>query len=175
MKTCLVLTLRWPCIVSTSNRTPNQLNSSNDGFTPTLWRQLKTEVYKLIECGFIWEEQHSDWVANIAPILKKNGRSGSALTFGISMTLVLKTNFRCQTRVVSKGCPSWMAIQGTIKLKYTQRMKSICRSKNRGGVLLYGDALWFEERPCNLSTRNEHNFSWPFTKDSRMLCWRHCY
>ena len=37
---------------------------------------IETEVHKLIECGFIREEQHPDWVANIIPVLKKYGRSG---------------------------------------------------------------------------------------------------
>ena len=29
---------------------------------------IKTEVNKLIECGFIREEQLPDWVANIVPV-----------------------------------------------------------------------------------------------------------
>jgi len=33
---------------------------------------IEAEVHKLIECGFIREEQHPDWVANIIPVLKKN-------------------------------------------------------------------------------------------------------
>ena len=33
---------------------------------------IEVEVHKLIVCGFIWEEQHPDWVANIIPVLKKN-------------------------------------------------------------------------------------------------------
>ena len=33
---------------------------------------IKAEVHKLIECGFIREEQYPDWVANIVPVLKKN-------------------------------------------------------------------------------------------------------
>ena len=33
---------------------------------------IETEVHKLIECGFIREEQHPDWVVNIVIILKKN-------------------------------------------------------------------------------------------------------
>jgi len=33
---------------------------------------IETEIHKLIERGFIREEQHPDWVANIVPILKKN-------------------------------------------------------------------------------------------------------
>ena len=33
---------------------------------------IEAEVHKLIECCFIREEQHPDWVANIIPVLKKN-------------------------------------------------------------------------------------------------------
>jgi len=33
---------------------------------------IKDEVHKLIECGFIREEQHPDWIANIVHVLKKN-------------------------------------------------------------------------------------------------------
>jgi len=35
---------------------------------------IEAEVYKLIECGFIREEQYPNWVANIIPVLKKNGK-----------------------------------------------------------------------------------------------------
>ena len=35
---------------------------------------IEAEVHKLIACGFIREEQHPDWVANIVPVLKKNGK-----------------------------------------------------------------------------------------------------
>jgi len=33
---------------------------------------IESEVKKLIVSGFIREEQHPDWVANIVPIPKKN-------------------------------------------------------------------------------------------------------
>jgi len=33
---------------------------------------IEAEVQKLIECGFIQEEQHPEWVTNIVPVLKKN-------------------------------------------------------------------------------------------------------
>ena len=33
---------------------------------------IEAEVHKLSACGFIREEQHPDWVANIVPVLKKN-------------------------------------------------------------------------------------------------------
>jgi len=35
---------------------------------------IQSEVKKLIDSGFIREEQHPDWVANIVPITKKNGK-----------------------------------------------------------------------------------------------------
>ena len=41
-------------------------------FRPDIIEAIKIEVHKLIECGFIREEQNLDWVANIVPILKKN-------------------------------------------------------------------------------------------------------
>jgi len=33
---------------------------------------IEARVHKLIECGFIQEEQHLDWVANIIPVHRKN-------------------------------------------------------------------------------------------------------
>ena len=35
---------------------------------------IKAEVYKLTACDFIREEQHPNWVANIVPVIKKNGK-----------------------------------------------------------------------------------------------------
>ena len=35
---------------------------------------IEAEVLKLIACDFIREEQHPDWIANIVPVLKKNGK-----------------------------------------------------------------------------------------------------
>jgi len=35
---------------------------------------IQSKVKKLIDSAFIWEEQHSDWVANIVPVTKKNGK-----------------------------------------------------------------------------------------------------
>ena len=63
-------------------------------FRPDIMGAIEAEIHK-ITCGFIWEEQHPDWVANIVPILKKNGKSGSVLTIVISMQPVLKMSSRC--------------------------------------------------------------------------------
>ena len=43
-------------------------------FRPDIMEAIEAEVHKLIACGFIREEQHPDWVANIVPVLKKNGK-----------------------------------------------------------------------------------------------------
>ena len=43
-------------------------------FRPDIMGAIEAEVHKLIACGFIREEQHLDWVANVVPILKKNGK-----------------------------------------------------------------------------------------------------
>ena len=40
-------------------------------FRPDIMEAIEAEVHKLIACGFIREEQHSDWVANIALFLKR--------------------------------------------------------------------------------------------------------
>ena len=43
-------------------------------FRPNIMEAIEVEVHKLITCGFIREEQHPDWVSNIVPVLKKNGK-----------------------------------------------------------------------------------------------------
>jgi len=41
-------------------------------FRPEVMEVIQSEVRKLIDSGFIREEQHPDWVANIVPVAKKN-------------------------------------------------------------------------------------------------------
>jgi len=35
---------------------------------------IQSEVKKLIDSDFTREEQHPEWVANIVPVTKKNGK-----------------------------------------------------------------------------------------------------
>jgi len=44
-------------------------------------KAIETEVHKLIECGFIREERHLDWVANIMSILLKNRKIRVCIDF----------------------------------------------------------------------------------------------
>ena len=43
-------------------------------FRPDIMEATETKVNKLLECGFIREEHHPDWVASIVPVLKKTGK-----------------------------------------------------------------------------------------------------
>ena len=42
---------------------------------------IQSEVKKLIDSGFFREEQHPDWVANIVPVTKKNGKIQICIDF----------------------------------------------------------------------------------------------
>ena len=52
-------------------------------FRPEIIEAIQSEVKKLIDSGFIREEQHPDWVANIVPVAKKNGKIRILLIFAI--------------------------------------------------------------------------------------------
>ena len=43
-------------------------------FCPEIMEAIKSEVKKLIDYGLVREKQHPDWVANIVPVPKKNGK-----------------------------------------------------------------------------------------------------
>ena len=50
-------------------------------FRPEIMGAIQSEVTKLIDSGFIREEQHPDWVANIIPITKKNRKIWVCIDF----------------------------------------------------------------------------------------------
>jgi len=50
-------------------------------FWPNIMEAIETEIHKLIECGFIWEEQHPEWIANLVHILKKNRKIKVCINF----------------------------------------------------------------------------------------------
>ncbi|XXG59331.1 hypothetical protein AAC387_Pa04g1435 [Persea americana] len=43
-------------------------------FRPDVMDKIEQEVQKLKSVGFICEEQHPEWLANIVPVTKKNGQ-----------------------------------------------------------------------------------------------------
>ena len=50
-------------------------------FRPEIMEAIQSEVKKLIDPGFIREEQHPDWIANIVPVTKKNGKIRVCIDF----------------------------------------------------------------------------------------------
>jgi len=50
-------------------------------FCPEIIEAIQLEVKKFIDSGFIREEQHHDWVVNIVPVTKKNGKIQVCIDF----------------------------------------------------------------------------------------------
>ena len=94
MKTCGVLILRWPCIMSTSNRIPNRLNNNNDGSDLTLWRRSTLKFTNSSNVASFERNSTQTGLLTLCPFLKKIVRSETALTFVILVQLVLRINFR---------------------------------------------------------------------------------
>ena len=62
-------------------------------FRPQIMEAIEAEVKKLIESGFIQEEQHPDWLANIVPVMKKNGKIRICIDFRDLNTVCPKDDF----------------------------------------------------------------------------------
>ena len=93
-------------------------------FRPNIMEAIETEVHKLIACGFIREEQHPDWVANIVPVLKKNGKIRICIDYRDLNTACPKDEFSLPITDVMidntcgfEECLSWTAFQGIIILR----------------------------------------------------------
>jgi len=121
-------------------------------FHPDIMEAIETEVYKLIKCGFIREEQHPIGLLILCPFLERTKRSGTALTFTILMRPVLKMNFHYPSqmswftiRVILKGCLLWMASQDTIKSNCTWMTKSTSHFEHLWGC--------FATRWCHMAWR----------------------
>src|SRR3954470_60104 len=50
-------------------------------FRPAMMEAIEAEVKKLIDSCFIREEHHPDWVANVVPVAKKNGKIQICIDF----------------------------------------------------------------------------------------------
>src|SRR3954467_7074120 len=50
-------------------------------FCPVMMEAIEAEVKRLINSGFIREEQHPDWVANVVLVAKKNGKIWICIDF----------------------------------------------------------------------------------------------
>jgi len=101
-------------------------------FHPKVMEAIQSEVKKLIDSGFIREEQHPDWVANIILVIKKNGKIQICIDFRDLNEVYPKDEFPLPITDVMidntyglNGCPSCMDSRDTIKTRCTLMMKNI--------------------------------------------------
>jgi len=135
-------------------------------FRLDIMEAIEAEVHKLIACGFIWEEQHPDLVANIVPVLKKNGNIRVCIDYRDLNIACPKDEFPLPITdvMIDNTCGfkrmSFMdGFSGYNQIKmYSEDEKHAIIQDTVGGILLYCDALWIKERRSNLSTCNEYNF-----------------
>jgi len=111
-------------------------------FHPNIMDAIEAEVYKLIACGFIREEHHPDWVANIVPVLKKNEKIRICINYRDLNTACPKDEFPLPITdvMIDNTCgferiSSWMAFQDTIKLRCIQEMRNTLHSEHRWGYI----------------------------------------
>jgi len=95
-------------------------------------KAIQSEVKKLINSDFIREEQHPNWVANIVPVTKKNGKIRVCIDFCDLNEACLKGEFPLSIMdvMIDNTCGfeqmSFMdGSLGIVKLKYTLTMRSI--------------------------------------------------
>ena len=105
---------------------------------------IQSEVKKLIDSGFIREEQHPDWVANIVSVTKKNEKIRLCIYFHDLNEACPKDEFPFPITdvMIDKTCgfermSSWTDSLRTIKLKCTLIMRSIHLSGCRWGYICY--------------------------------------
>ena len=103
---------------------------------------IEAEVHKLIACDFIWKEHHPDWVANIVPVLKKNGKIQIYIDYCDLNTACPKDEFPLPITdvMIDNTCGfermSFMDdFSGYIRLRCIQRTRSILRSEHHWGYI----------------------------------------
>src|SRR4051812_5257438 len=130
-------------------------------FRPDIMDAIEQQVRKLIDSGFIREEQHPDWVSNIISITKKNGSIRICIGFRNLNDACPKDEFLLPVTDImvdnTAGYERMSFIDG-----FSSTIKSTCTRMTRGtlpsGHLLECSAtqyaLWIKECQRNLSTGN---------------------
>jgi len=156
------------------HQTGRQADQATTTVSPDIMDAIEIEVHKLIECGFIWEDQHPDWVTNIVPVLKKNGKIRVYIDFhDLNTSTKDKFSLLITDIMIDNTCGferiSFMdgfSRYNQIKMypddeKHTS-FRTLCT--------LHSNSILLEKCWCNLPTCNRHNFPWSRTKNGGMLC-----
>jgi len=134
-------------------------------FRSEIIEAIELEVRKLIDSGFVREEQHPDWIANIVPV-PKNGYIRICIDFRDLNAACLKDEFPLPITdvMIDNTCDfermSFMDdFSGYNQIKmYPGDEKHVFQNTTRS-VLLHCDAFRIEERRGNIPTGAEYNFS----------------
>ena len=73
-RTCPGSIPRLLCIISKSKPDVKLVKQQQQQFRSEIMDAIESEVKKLIDSDFVREEQHPDWLVNIVPVPKKNGK-----------------------------------------------------------------------------------------------------
>lgn len=74
---------------------PKWAKQAPRNFRPELEAQIKQEIQRLLDVGFIKPVQHPAWLAKIMLLKKKNEQIMCCIDFATSIRQVQKTNFLC--------------------------------------------------------------------------------
>jgi hypothetical protein len=89
---------------------------------------VKKEVKRLIEANFIWPCRYVEWISNIVPVYKKNGKMRVCIDFR-DLNRATPMDIQCPLLTYwlmllldIKLLASWMAMQGTIRFLWQWKM-----------------------------------------------------
>jgi hypothetical protein len=89
---------------------------------------VKKEVKRLIEANFIWPCRYVEWISNIVPVYKKNGKIRVCIDFR-DLNRATPMDIQCPLLTYwlmllldIKLLASWMAMQGTIRFLWQWKM-----------------------------------------------------
>jgi len=123
------------------NPDAKQVKQQQRRFRPEIMEAIDSEVKKLIDSGFVRQEQHPDWIANVAPVLKKNRKIQICIDFRDLNTACPKDEFPLPITDImidnTRGfkCLSWMPSPGIVKSRCILKMKNIYPSKYHQGCI----------------------------------------
>ena len=138
--------------------------------------KIEQEVQKLKSVGFIREEQHPEWMANIVPVTKKNGQIRICIDYrGLNSTCPKhEFSFPISEVMIDNTCGfermTFMdGFSGYNQIKMHPEDERHNISDPIWRVLLHCHAIWSEECQCNISKGHDENIPRYAAQDGRML------
>jgi len=96
---------------------------------PNILPDIKAEITKLIEAKFIRQYRYAEWIYNVVPIYKKNGKLRACIEFrNLNMATSMDgypmpvADFWSMLQLGIKLLALWMAMQVTIKYLWLKRI-----------------------------------------------------